>query len=90
MPKSERYSFYKSERYNFYAVGSTFLSREMQIVSTLPALPKAPTVPLFSVLSAKFPILWLAKRILLLAGDVELNPGPDIGVCIKAACWSRC
>ena len=46
---------------------TTSLNREMQIVSTLPALPKAPTVPFFFVLPAKFPVLWLAKRILLLA-----------------------
>ena len=37
----------RSERYSFYAVEPTSLSREMQIVSPLPALPKAPTVPLF-------------------------------------------
>ena len=53
-----------SERYSFFAVGPASLNREMQIVSTLPALPKAPTVLFFFVLSAKFPVLWLAKRIL--------------------------
>ena len=47
----------------------------MQIASTFPALPKAPTAPLFPVVPAKFPVLWLAERILL-AGDVESNPGP--------------
>ena len=47
----------------------------MQIASTLPVLPKAPRVPLFSVVPAKFPVLWLAERILM-AGDVESNPGP--------------
>ena len=30
--------------------------KRMQIVSTLPALSKAPTVPLFSVLPVKFPM----------------------------------
>ena len=65
----------QSERYSFYAVGSTSISREIQIVSNLPALAKAPTVPLFSVMPAKFPVLWLAKRIVLLAVDVESNPG---------------
>ena len=52
----------------------------MQIVSILPALPKAPTVSLFFVLLAKFPVRWPAKRILLLAGDVESTPGLT-GVC---------
>ena len=48
--------------------------RDMQIVSTPPALPKAPTAPLFSVVPAKFLVLWLEERILL-SGDVESNPG---------------
>ena len=37
----------RSERYSFYAVGPTSLYRVMQTVSPLPALPKAPIVPLF-------------------------------------------
>ena len=44
-----------SKRYSFFAVGSISLIRGMQIVSTPPALPKALTVPLFSVLRANFP-----------------------------------
>ena len=44
-----------SERYSFSAVGSTS-SKRMQIVSTLPALSKAPTVPFFTVLPVKFPM----------------------------------
>ena len=52
----------------------------MQIVSTLSAVPKAPTAPLLSVMPAKFQVLWLAKRILL-AGDVESNSGPT-SVCV--------
>ena len=47
--------WYWSERYSFSAVGSTPPPQRMQIASTLLALSKAPTVPLFSVLPVKFP-----------------------------------
>ena len=55
----------------------------MQIV-TLPALLKTPTMPFFFVLPDKFPVLWLAKRILLLAGDVESNSG------LTSVCTVQC
>ena len=50
-----------SERYSFSAVGSTS-SKGMQIVSTLPALSKAPTVSLFSVLPVKVITLLDTRR----------------------------
>ena len=46
-----------------------------------PALSKAPIVPLFSVLVVKFLALWLERRYLLLARDVDSNPGPT-SVCV--------
>ena len=49
--KSEELTHW-SERYSLLTVGPTFLNREMQIVSNLPALPKSPTVPFFFVLPA--------------------------------------
>ena len=67
-----------SERYSFYAVGSTFLYIEMPIVSPLPVLPKAPTAPLFFCLADQILVLWLTKQILLLAVDIESNPGPTL------------
>ena len=45
-----------SKRYSFSAVVSTSPKR-MQIVSTSPALSKAPTVPLFYILPVKFPCI---------------------------------
>ena len=50
---------------------STFF-KGMQITSTTPALPKAPTTQPFSVVPAKFPVLAGANT---LAGDVVSNPG---------------
>ena len=44
------------------------------------------SVPFLFVLSAKFPVLWLAKRILLLTGDVESNSDPT-SVCTVQCMW---
>ena len=57
--------------------------REIQIVSTSPALPK---VPFFFVLLAKF----LVQILYTFGGRCRVEPRPDFGVCSKAACWSRC
>ena len=72
----------RSERYSFSAVGPTSLNR-MQIVSTLPALTKATTMPLFLVVPAKFPANTFGR-------GRRVESRSDIGVCSKAACWSRC
>ena len=55
----------------------------MQFVS------KAPTVPPFSVLPAKFPVL-AGKAKSTFGWRRRVEPRPDIGVCSKATCWSRC
>ena len=77
-----------SERYSFSAVGPTSLNWR-QIVSTLPALPKAHTALLFSVVPAKFPRP-VAGRANTFGGGRRVESRPDIGVCSKTACWSRC
>ena len=75
------------KRYSFSAVGSTSFKR-MQIVSTPPALSKAPTVPLFSIRQISRPVAGKAKS--TSGGRRRVEPRPDIGVYSKAACWSGC